>query len=170
MAITIKICPECNRSFESTKNREIYCSDKCRTTARRKQKRKYPKVCVVCGKPFMGLREDSKACSKVCLAKYISLIDREDFTHKCENCGKEFTSHTSRARFCCAKCRYEGYKKQKLEEKEQEKNRKDFIAGHKQNYGKTVAIDYMKQHNESIRKSHEEWKRRIASEKRISAR
>ena len=90
-----KICPTCNKEFGAHKQKQVFCSNKCRWKSQRLPDRK----CIVCWKLFHPSKSTVKTCSKECWYKSMSLWNR-----KCEYCWKEFTPEHSTNRFCSREC------------------------------------------------------------------
>ena len=90
-----KICPTCNKEFDAHKQKQVFCSNKCRWKSQRLPDRK----CMVCWKLFHPSKSTVKTCSKECWYKSMSLWNR-----KCEYCWKEFTPEHSTNRFCSREC------------------------------------------------------------------
>jgi hypothetical protein len=59
-------------------------------------------ICPTCRKIFKPTRKGQKYCSPEC-APFPHKLSKPK-TYVCENCGKEFTSYWSKARFCSRKC------------------------------------------------------------------
>lgn len=79
-----KICPVCDKDFESDDRRQIYCSKKCKRKSldnKRKKDRMYGKKCKYCGKTFMGNRK-TVYCSDECAKKSKQDFDREYAYHR----------------------------------------------------------------------------------------
>lgn len=69
----------------------------------------YEKVCVICGKEFIGAKETTKACSPSCGAKLASLNLSE---RHCKGCGVKFAGK-KRQLFCDRRCRDNYYNRTK---------------------------------------------------------
>ena len=99
-----------------TGQKQFYCSNRCRRTAKRKRryaKYRQTKPCRVCGNELPKWR--SKYCSQHCRETAAVTQYRTNYVNKyvkkarllrdCINCGQQF--ETLNSRFCSSKCRYQ---------------------------------------------------------------
>ena len=111
---TMSTCLHCGDGL--TGQKQFYCSNRCRRTAKRKRryaKYRQTKPCRVCGNELPKWR--SKYCSQHCRETAAVTQYRTNYVNKyvkkarllrdCINCGQQF--ETLNSRFCSSKCRYQ---------------------------------------------------------------
>lgn len=99
-------CKICNQEYEPTRKDNVYCSQKCKFEAKKKQRTlKYKKNCVTCQKEFETFDKRKIYCSQKCFGVSFSL--KNSIVFNCEYCGKENRIKHSREgqRFCNKQCR-----------------------------------------------------------------
>lgn len=75
--VKTKVCPHCQKEFEPTSNRQIFCSKDCCYQARQDQKKAdrddekgnhyyRQRVCAVCGSTYWPTHSQQKLCSEEC--------------------------------------------------------------------------------------------------------
>ena len=119
----MSVCKQCGNKFKQTNNNKYYdskyCSRECRVLSIRKRKPALKgddhitKNCIVCGsvfsylpKPRNGIRHDSRqTCSTDCSNEHKEQIELAK-VKICKQCGNEFKSQYSAARYCSSECRY----------------------------------------------------------------
>ena len=82
-------CKLCKKEFVKEHNRQEYCSTRCRSIARSKQKQQYKKrnnnktaaICKYCAKPFQKSHNRQEYCSLRC-SKYARLEQKEEYFRK----------------------------------------------------------------------------------------
>lgn len=87
MAAKIRKCKMCGKSFKPVSKKNIYCSNECRDTAKRKRAERYYK-------------EKKKQ-------KKTEMLEEK----RCRHCYELFLPSSRRQIFCCDECRREEYKK-----------------------------------------------------------
>lgn len=108
-----KICPRCNKEFETVQYNHIYCSPKCMERHRRKDPIK--KNCLICNKEFITTRPFHKFCSLECVriderAKRKIREPRRIFDKICRYCGEKFKTDKHQQMFCKEACSYSYHK------------------------------------------------------------
>ena len=115
-----KTCKYCHNEFETTLERKLFCSKKCKYahTIRRRAKGVLPveKICPVCEKPFLSNSGSTKVyCSRHCKAqKFIKRLEKVVLNMRfCLYCGNEFIPKRSNHRICSQECSDLYYRKKK---------------------------------------------------------
>ena len=106
-------CEFCNKEFKNYDKNTRFCSMACRNKWLGKLRRKN-QVCQECGKEFYDSQHHkfcSKECKKTWKIKKIEerkiigkLKPKKEFIKNCERCGREFTTHNKRTRYCSQSC------------------------------------------------------------------
>lgn len=94
-----KICPTCGLEFETTVDKQIYCSCRCKATD--EGNKLIQKQCPQCGKDFKGKR-GSLCCSEECKKERLNLFGK--YAHVCAKCGKEFRNSQKDSKYCSVAC------------------------------------------------------------------
>ena len=108
-----KVCPFCQKPFETKLIRHTYCSLSCASKSRRQRKtrQRYPTIhkrCERCGIPFDTKRPEQRYCGNDCRKASISK-DKSFLTEiPCEFCDELFRPSQQGPRFCSRKCAYAG--------------------------------------------------------------
>lgn len=111
-------CPVCWEKFESNVPTKIFCSSKC--------KRKncltkiITRICKYCGKEYQGTRNSNvcDSCRDKSWEKWIKKANELKFHLQCKECGKQFISQCSNAKFCSKVCRANARNKKRRASKE----------------------------------------------------
>lgn len=91
----LKVCLRCQLPFNASSNRQVYCSDGCRTPLAR---------CSVCGAEFRPSRHSSgDVCSHSCALKAVWAVRGGKRVGLCKRCGNEFDA-SQRKSFCSKAC------------------------------------------------------------------
>lgn len=93
-------CLNCGKEFEAKTKRAKYCSPSCKEKARI-NRNKVEKVCLHCGKTFMGFAKyEHKFCSPGCSTKHNQIVK----TLTCIDCGVSFTFEGRTRKLRCDAC------------------------------------------------------------------
>lgn len=125
----IKICPVCDRSFETARGSRIYCSDACKfADSTEDDGMGTMTTCPVCKKTFRRKVRRQIYCGRSCAAKGKAKIYRQNKMPKapeperyCEIYGKSLKGIKNARRYCDDPgCKREGNRRQRLENKEKQ--------------------------------------------------
>lgn len=109
-----KTCEQCGRVFYPThgslyhRNRQRYCSRRCKTQAKDIRKRLSMKMarCLWCGSEYESHRtRGARFCSIACRTAYLITDKLRLAPFQCQTCGRTFTRSGSNNRFCSTACR-----------------------------------------------------------------
>ena len=87
-----KVCLACGNTFETTNQKQVFCSTKCAAT--KVQNKISIKKCITCGNDYEG-KQGNLYCSDACKPK---------INHTCEQCGKEYKTEGRISKYCSNKC------------------------------------------------------------------
>lgn len=108
----IKKCKYCNKEFEFTNEKQMYCSRNCCAYYNAKNKKLiYNKKCKFCNKDFQTRASLKIFCTKECLIKYyIKNPIKHKYNLKCSYCGKDYVKilankpKENENHYCSQKC------------------------------------------------------------------
>lgn len=100
-----KYCLQCGILLSLDKQRDNFCSDKCRINNQLDSEKKLNiKSCTVCNSQFIPKTNNQKFCSTKC--REINSGTYIEFKEKiCEYCGEKFSTKRYNQRFCSVSCR-----------------------------------------------------------------
>lgn len=109
MAIQEKICRNCKQiksiaGFNKSSNTNDGYEGKCKT-CRQEARKKYTRICVVCGKEFKTAKKHTELCSQKCVGKLRTT--RHNTEVNCGLCDKPFTVNLYKAKntvYCSLEC------------------------------------------------------------------
>lgn len=109
-------CDNCGRKYKAIDNgRNRYCPE-CKPKiqyASPVKRRRYEKICPICGKVFITKYKNGIYCSHNCAAKSNAEKHHREpliYNKTCTWCGKEFTTDQPKKKFCSKECREAYYK------------------------------------------------------------
>lgn len=104
------VCPICWKEFYSRNNKnQKYCSKECYTKSQIVVK---DKQCLVCWKIFKPRGDNSKYCSRGCMAIWFSTPKwiKKIYIVECQQCWKEFETDKKDRKYCSNKCSTESHR------------------------------------------------------------
>jgi len=106
--LKVKNCTICNKEFSSSREEQVYCSNKCRQKNQNSKRLKAEVKelnCLNCNKKFLPSQIRQIYCSKECAYKYQQIGKLKTSIRHCVHCLKEFYPALGPEKFCSSQCR-----------------------------------------------------------------